>query len=86
MADKAYNDFYYAPAAAGNYDKLSLGRIITTAGLLAQDLLCRTALLNFGLATIVVFKQPVDDRTAHALRAGGYTLRTMPRNPYVQPR
>lgn len=83
LAHKSYNDFYYAPAASGNHDEFSSGRMITSTGLWVQDMLCRARLLNFGLATIVVFKQPECDSMKRALQNGGYLLRVMPRNPYV---
>ena len=83
LAFRQYNDFYYAPAAALRHDEASLGRLITGAGLLAQDLLCRLALLNYGLATIVVFKRPIENRLADRLRGSGFKLRPLPRNPYV---
>jgi hypothetical protein len=40
-------------------------------------------LLNFGLATIVVFKREMDDALQAALRRDGYALFRLPKNPYL---
>lgn len=84
LAYKMYNDFYYAPAASHNHDELTSGRLITGAGLIAQDLLCRMRLLNYGLATLVVFKRAPEITLCRALRRYGYRVRTMPANPYLK--
>jgi ubiquinone/menaquinone biosynthesis C-methylase UbiE len=85
VAVKRYNDFYYARAAADKHGSATTGNLVTQAGLLVQDTLCRMGLLNFGLATIVVFKSDVDRELQASLRQGGFALSLLPKNPYLRP-
>jgi len=84
VAVKRYNDFYYAKASSDMHGARTVGNVVTQLGLLVQDTLCRLGLLNFGLATIVVFKHGIDDALRASLRKGGFVLLQLPRNPYLQ--
>jgi ubiquinone/menaquinone biosynthesis C-methylase UbiE len=83
VAEKRYNDFYYAKAAADRHGARTVGNFITQLGLLVQNVLCRLGLLNFGLATIVVFKQEIDAGLRTSLRQHGFKLFQVPKNPYL---
>ncbi len=85
VAVKPYNDFYYAKASADKYGSRTMGNFVTQLGLLVQDTLCRLRLLNFGLATIVIFKEEIDDGLQTSLREHGFTLSYVPKNPYLAP-
>jgi ubiquinone/menaquinone biosynthesis C-methylase UbiE len=85
VAVKRYNDFYYAKASTDKYGSRTMGNLITHLGLSAQNVLCRMRLLNFGLATIVIFKDGIDDGLQTSLREHGFLLSHVPKNPYLVP-
>jgi ubiquinone/menaquinone biosynthesis C-methylase UbiE len=83
IAVKRYNDFYYAKASADRYGSATTGNLITRLGLFAQDALCRSRLLNFGLATVMIFKHDIDAALRKDLRRRGFELIQLPKNPYL---
>ncbi len=82
VAIKRYNDFYYAKASSDKYGSPTIGNVITQLGLFVQNILCQMGLLNFGLATVVVFKQEIDQTLQTSLRQHGFVLSKLPKNPY----
>jgi ubiquinone/menaquinone biosynthesis C-methylase UbiE len=83
VAVKRYNDFYYAKASADKYGSASIGNVITQLGLFIQNILCRMRLLNFGLATVIIFKQDIDHTLQTRLRRHGFVVSELPKNPYL---
>jgi hypothetical protein len=83
VAVRRYNDFYYAKARHDKYGSATMGNLITQLGLLVQNVLCRIGLMNFGLATVVVFKHEIDDGLKTNLRQNGFMLFEVPKNPYL---
>lgn len=83
LAVKKYNDFYYAKASADRYGSATIGNLITRFGLFVQDALCRLRLLNFGLATVLIFKREIDAALSRNLRQRGFTVTELPKNPYL---
>ncbi len=83
VAVRRYNDFYYAKASADKHGAATFGNLITRLGLFVQDVLCRVRLLNFGLATIIVFKHDVDAALRKRLGQLGFVMVALPKNPYL---
>ena len=83
IAVKRFNDFFHPRLARQTNQGLSLGRVATRAGILAQDLFCSVRLLNYGLATIIAFKIDPGTEVSQALKHQGYEFSQLPRNPYV---
>jgi ubiquinone/menaquinone biosynthesis C-methylase UbiE len=83
VAVKLYNDFYYAKASADKYHSITVGSLITKLGIFVQDTLSRMRLLNFGLVTVMVFKQDIDAALRKDLHRRGFSLSELPRNPYL---
>lgn len=84
MAVKRYNDFYYAKASADKHGSATMGNLITQLGLLVQDTLCRMRLLNFGLATVIIFKHEINYDLQTSLRRRGFVVSQLQKNPYLQ--
>lgn len=83
VAWRTMNTFWSERLAAAPKDKPSLAWYATRAGILAQDAACGLRLLAPGLGIVLCFKQdPAPELTA-ALRAGGFRVETLPRNPYL---
>jgi SAM-dependent methyltransferase len=83
VAVRRYNDFYYAKAAADKYGAATAGNLITKLGLFVQDTLCFARLLNFGLATMMVFKHDIDSVLRAKLSQRGFMMTKLPKNPYL---
>jgi SAM-dependent methyltransferase len=83
IAVKRFNDFFHPRLACQTNQGLSLGRLGTRAGILAQDCFCRVRLLNYGLATIIGFKMDPGTEVSQALKHLGFKFSRLPRNPYA---
>lgn len=82
IAVKRFNDFYLprlarAPANTWN------GAIVTRLGVRVQDVLCWLGLLGYGLCGAIAFKDVPDPGVLAALRADGFQVLNLPKNPYV---
>jgi SAM-dependent methyltransferase len=84
MATKKFNDFYHPRLALGRFQRRSAAAILTRVGILVQDALCRLGLLQWGLATVVVFKTSPSERVLGKLRESGYRVMKLPDNPFLQ--
>jgi SAM-dependent methyltransferase len=83
IAVKPFNDFFHPRLACQTNQGLSPGRLVTRAGILAQDFFCSVRLLNYGVATIIAFKIDPGTEVSQALKHQGYTFSRLPRNPYA---
>jgi SAM-dependent methyltransferase len=81
LAVRKFNDFYHPRLARGTAERSSAA-LFTHLGIGIQDLLCRLGLLQWGLATVVVFKRPPDDRIVNRLSHAGFRCLDLPPNPY----
>ncbi len=50
-----------------------------------KNILCRLGILDYALLAAVIFKTTPSDDLIRALRKSGFTIRTLPRNPYSTP-
>ncbi len=82
LAHRKFNDFYHPRLAAGRYGRLSPATLLTRAGIFLQDFFCRLGLLQWGLATIVVFKATPDEAIVGHLKNAGFRIVNLPPNPY----
>jgi ubiquinone/menaquinone biosynthesis C-methylase UbiE len=82
VAWQGINDFWHQSFEDADCDKLSIASCGTRLGIRAQNVLAKLKLLNFGLATVVCFKEKPDRDALSKLREGGFTVLTLPRNPY----
>jgi hypothetical protein len=79
------NTFWTERFAGARRDEVSAAWLATRAGVLAQDVASRVGLLAPGLVTLICFKrEPAPDLVAD-LRAGGFSVVSLPVNPYLSP-
>jgi SAM-dependent methyltransferase len=83
IAYQFFNDFYLKRHEEERYHHFSLATILAKSGILTQDIFCRLRLLNFGLVSLVVFKEPPSRHALAYLRNSGFRIRYLARNPYI---
>ena len=83
IAIRRFNDFYHPRLASHAFKNLSGPVFLTKLGISIQNLLCVLKLLDFGKATIVLFKLPPSTELKHKLKRNRYQLIRLPQNPYV---
>lgn len=83
LAVKGINDFYHGRLGHYPAHGLNLGAMLTRLGVAVQNILSRIGLLGYGLGCVVVFKGQADAGLCNALKAGGFQIVELPRNPYV---
>jgi ubiquinone/menaquinone biosynthesis C-methylase UbiE len=83
VAIRRFNDCYLSWASESKRQSWSWGFAITMLGIFTQNLLCKLCLLDYGLATIASFRQPLEAKVRKGLADAGYTVRDLPRNPYL---
>lgn len=82
VAWRTMNTFWSERLASAPKNKPSVAWYATRAGILAQDAACGLHLLKPGLGTFVCFKQDPAPELMADLRAAGFHVRMLPRNPY----
>jgi len=82
IAVKPFNTFYH-PKLASQQNGNTLGAILSKAAIGLQNLLCALRLMNYGLATVIIFKTEISDDLRAKLKSHGYQLIDLPRNPYL---
>lgn len=85
VAVKRFNDLYHPRWSRGRWGGLSSGALLTRLGLAAQDLMCALGLLDYGLATVVVFKTPPSETLRTLMKRRGFRWLPVPVNPYLPP-
>jgi len=83
LAWRGINDFYHARLINHRHAPGSLPTLATQAGIAVQDALCGLRLLGYGLACVVIFKAGAPEPVRAALRAAGFAVEVLPRNPYL---
>lgn len=83
-AIKYFNDFYMERFSDHKSNWKSAGYIITRLAIILQDILCFFRLMNYGKATIIIFKEDISVDCKRALKKAGFKLSVLPRNPYLQ--
>lgn len=83
IAVKYHNSFFH-PKFANQKQNGSLGSFITRIIIGLQDLFCKFSLMNYGLATIIIFKQNIDNFAEKELIKKGFKLIEIPKNPYLE--
>jgi len=82
IAVRFFNTFYH-PKLASQKNGRTVGAILTKLAIYFQDVLCFLGLMNFGLATIIVFKSSVSPEIKKTLIKNGFRLIHLPKNPYL---
>lgn len=82
IAVKKFNSFYHPKLASQQYG-LTVGALLTRFAIFIQNVFSRTGLMNFGLATIIIFKGPVQSDLRKVLGHQGFKLIDLPQNPYL---
>ena len=57
---------------------------LTKFGIGLQDILCKLQMLDYGLATIIGFKEVPTHELQVELRRNGFKIINLPQNPYLQ--
>jgi len=83
VAFRPFNDFYHPSLSGGAYARFGLRTLLTKAGVLIQDFFCRLRLLNYGLSTTIAFKSKISGTMKARLKAAGFRILELPRNPYL---
>ena len=82
IAVKQFNSFYH-PSLASQKMGFTHGSILTKAAICLQDSLSFLGLMNYGLATIIIFKIPCTPALQEVLKKSGFHLINLPKNPYL---
>ena len=83
IAWRKFNVFYLTRLGGGRCERLSWPGMATRAGVVLQDILCRLGLLDYGMACVVMFTSMPEADTIASMRAAGFRVRMLPRNPYA---
>lgn len=83
LAYKRFNDFHMPALADMPMKKGSRARTLTLLGIGLQNVLCALRLMDFGLATAVLFKSNPGEELLSEMRKAGYRIIKLPRNPYL---
>jgi|ERR1035437_4638320 ubiquinone/menaquinone biosynthesis C-methylase UbiE len=82
IAYKKFNDFFISKFSSKSTKGINWAKLVTALGIFVQNIFCKISLLNFGLATVVIFKNDVNPDLIKKLYKNGYTVIKLPRNPY----
>jgi SAM-dependent methyltransferase len=82
IAVRLFNTFYHPRLASQKYG-LNPGTLLTKLAIFLQDMLSFLRLMNYGLATIIVFKTPITAELRNTLQQQGFSLIDLPKNPYL---
>lgn len=83
LAVHPFNDFYHGKLGLYDARERNLGTLVTRLGIGVQNLLCRLGLTGWGLCAAIAFKGPADPRLLQSLKAAGFEIIELPRNPYA---
>jgi len=82
IAVKKFNTFYH-PKLASQQNGFTVGALLTKFAIAIQNVFSTIGLINFGLATIIIFKGPVRSDLRKALGHQGFELIDLPQNPFI---
>jgi hypothetical protein len=83
IAYKKFNDFYHPKLTPKSSKGFSIAKYITSAGIGFQNFLCKVGLMDYGLATVIIFKQDIGSNKLRQLKKDGFTICKLPVNPYI---
>lgn len=83
VAFKGINDFYDRRLVDCEMSRLGFPSVMTRSGVAIQNVLSSLRLMGFGLACLVLFKGVAPQRESSALAKAGFSVRRLPKNPYV---
>jgi ubiquinone/menaquinone biosynthesis C-methylase UbiE len=83
LAYRRFNDFWCRPFESAVFRSLNVGSIGTRAAIAIEDVLAKLRLMSYGLATVICFKQEIQNELGLELRRDGFTVEHLPRNPYL---
>ena len=83
IAHKGFNDFFVARLSNYKARGRNFGNMATRIGVGIQDTLARSRLMGYGLACIIVFSSQPPQSLLEKLRASGFVVDRLPKNPYV---
>lgn len=82
IAVKQFNSFNH-PKLVSQKIGFTPGAIFTKGAIFIQDILCFLGLMNYGLATIIIFNNSCTPELQNSLRKSGFHLIHLPKNPYL---
>lgn len=82
IAVKSFNTFYLPKLASQKYG-WTTGTLLTKLAIFLQNMLSFLHLMNYGLATVIVFKIPITLELRNELSKKGFSLIDLPKNPYL---
>ena len=83
LACKGINTFWHAPFDTADAEGLAWPSIASRLAVGAQDLACWLGLLSPGLASVICFRRAPAEALLRDLRAAGFYVRILPKNPYA---
>jgi hypothetical protein len=82
VAWKGLNNFWHTPFDSAKAGHPSWAWFGTRMAIFFQDVLCQIGLLNYGLATVICFKEMPSGTFKSELRKNGFTVLDILVNPY----
>jgi len=82
LAYRRFNDFYLSKLACVDHKKQPSSLATTKLAIAAQNLLCHSGLMGWGLCCLVATKGVPDAKVVSALAATGFKNVDLPLNPY----
>ncbi len=83
LAIRRFNDCFLPWASTKPLGR-SWASTVTRAGIVFQNFLCRIRLLDYGLASVISFKEPLQPEMRRELHNAGYQVLDLPRNPFLR--
>lgn len=83
IAIRKLNDFFHPRLSNAEADRLSFRFLVTKFLIGVQNILCTSKLLDYGLATIIAFKQVPPDDLQLMLRHNAFRIINLPQNPFL---
>jgi len=83
FAYKNFNDFFVPSFSSKSNHGFNKAKLITHAGIATQDILCKLKLMDYGLTTVILFKNDVDADLIQSLKKNGYSIIKLPVNPFI---
>lgn len=83
IAYKRFNDFFHSSLSAKSSKSLNIAKIITLFGIGIQNIFCKIGFMNYGLVTVILFKNDVSEELLSNLKEKGFQIKRLPQNPYL---
>jgi len=83
VAFKRFNDFYFKALSNQNRKSSPVSLLAVKLGILVQDILCKMGLMNYGLVSMVIFKEAPAGSLVKSLKNDGFEITMLPKNPYT---